>query len=47
VISKGEDLIKEVEDLLSDVLDVISLGIYHMNIQKMPPPVEEMQMLFW
>jgi predicted DsbA family dithiol-disulfide isomerase len=38
VISEGEDLIKEVGDLLSDVLDAISLGIDHMNVQKMLPP---------
>jgi hypothetical protein len=46
VILEGEDLIKEVGDLLSYVLDAISLVIDHMNVQKMLPPVEEVKILF-
>jgi len=46
VISKEEYLIKEVGDIPSNNLDEISLSIDHMNVQKMLPPREEVQILF-
>jgi len=42
---EGQDLIKEVGDLLSNFLYVISLGINHLNVQKTIPLVDEVKIL--